>query len=289
MIVRKYPIRTSRDNWEVKFYSKHICSEKCAEITTNIPNTNIYIVQKKIDFIANKCPNYEKIQLSSVKISEFNINEPKSINGELLNTNDIIIPDSRIRIVFGFPLSIPLEAVITANDLNGFTLKNILQSIKTIYDYIYKEEERTASINTYKLTKICSDCMESDFSKYLINCDKVENIECSICCDNTNTEYISLKCEHKFHKKCILEWLNNGSNCPLCRENIKECKLCNGTFVIYYDYVGKVIPIEHRGILLNRNVTDGKFGIYAYDFNDLLLKSINYNRKHKIATLNLTI
>ena len=49
-----------------------------------------------------------------------------------------------------------------------------------------------------------------------------------------------------------------------------------------------MIPIDKRCILVNRNSTDGKFGIYAYDFNDLLLKSMKYDRKYKILTLNLS-
>ena len=51
---------------------------------------------------------------------------------------------------------------------------------------------------------------------------------CSICQENTNTnesEFINVfKCIHKFHKKCILEYLNinelYSNYCPLCRETI---------------------------------------------------------------------
>jgi len=286
MLVRKYPIRTTRDKWEIRLYSKHICSDKCSEIITNLPNSNIFVISKNPNHV---CNNLDKVLLSSVKISEFNKDFPNTIDGTLLNSDDVIIPDSRIRLIIGFPLTTPLEAVLTTDE-NGFTLKNLLQSIKNIYEYVYNEEERTASVNTYKLFKICTDCASSDFQKYLKDCiyDE-EQKECSICFDGSKNDFVMLECGHKFHKNCILEWLKNGSNCPLCRKSIKQCDLCNGTFIIYYDYVGKVIPIEQRGILLNRNCTDGKFGIYAYDFHDLLIKTIKYDRKNKIVTLNLEI
>ncbi len=61
--------------------------------------------------------------------------------------------------------------------------------------------------------------------------DKIKNIsidlnnltnntdECSICYDNNDNKYIKLiACDHEFHKKCLIKWLElNKSTCPLCR------------------------------------------------------------------------
>ena len=34
-----------------------------------------------------------------------------------------------------------------------------------------------------------------------------------------------LRCGHRYHFKCITEWINfDGKNCPLCRTNIKHCQ-----------------------------------------------------------------
>jgi hypothetical protein len=67
-------------------------------------------------------------------------------------------------------------------------------------------------------------------------------------------------------------------NCPLCRKYVYTCIECNGTGFIYYDFSGTVIPMEHRGDIINRNATNGMFGIYGYDFEHLLLKKMIYNR-----------
>ena len=37
-----------------------------------------------------------------------------------------------------------------------------------------------------------------------------------------NPDYITEKCNHKFHKKCLDVWLQNSYACPLCRGALKE-------------------------------------------------------------------
>ena len=40
-----------------------------------------------------------------------------------------------------------------------------------------------------------------------------------------NNDIIKLKCNHIFHKTCILEWLKNNSNkCPVCRKVVAKGK-----------------------------------------------------------------
>jgi hypothetical protein len=46
--------------------------------------------------------------------------------------------------------------------------------------------------------------------------------ECSICLVDfeTNDDVVSLKCNHLFHKTCIVEWSSHKAECPNCREKI---------------------------------------------------------------------
>lgn len=52
----------------------------------------------------------------------------------------------------------------------------------------------------------------------------MDHDECPICLDILNTStIITLKCKHKFHKKCIDELIKSNSYivyCPLCRKDI---------------------------------------------------------------------
>jgi hypothetical protein len=44
---------------------------------------------------------------------------------------------------------------------------------------------------------------------------------CSICLGNT-TEPFTSKCQHTFCNSCILEWITQNDECPLCRNPISE-------------------------------------------------------------------
>jgi hypothetical protein len=56
-----------------------------------------------------------------------------------------------------------------------------------------------------------------------LKCEDSDNFdECSIClCKYLKNEYKRiLKCDHKYHKKCIDKWLKQGSSaCPLCKQD----------------------------------------------------------------------
>ncbi|OWM66054.1 hypothetical protein CDL15_Pgr015480 [Punica granatum] len=51
-----------------------------------------------------------------------------------------------------------------------------------------------------------------------------DGLECSVCLSRfEDVEVLRLlpKCKHAFHVKCIDRWLENRSNCPLCRAKIE--------------------------------------------------------------------
>mgnify|MGYP001464308136 CR=1 FL=1 len=51
--------------------------------------------------------------------------------------------------------------------------------------------------------------------------DGIDNgiTNCPICLDDFNKEkeIIVLKCDHIYHKECIIEWVKMNISCPLCR------------------------------------------------------------------------
>ncbi|CAH0723774.1 unnamed protein product, partial [Brenthis ino] len=48
---------------------------------------------------------------------------------------------------------------------------------------------------------------------------KTDDINCPICLKNfhINEKAKEMPCEHHFHEKCILTWLNQTNSCPFCR------------------------------------------------------------------------
>jgi hypothetical protein len=49
----------------------------------------------------------------------------------------------------------------------------------------------------------------------------------------------------------------------------------------------QVIPMENRTTLLNRNQTNGKYGIWGHDISDLWLEGIHYNTSTNTVLLDI--
>lgn len=50
------------------------------------------------------------------------------------------------------------------------------------------------------------------------NIESDEKITCCICLNEIEKTVCSLKCNHKFHKKCVEDWLEKNPTCPICRD-----------------------------------------------------------------------
>ncbi len=62
---------------------------------------------------------------------------------------------------------------------------------------------------------------QSISSPYLISVSNNQNEECCICMDTGETNAWSmLVCGHKFHKDCVLQWIQSNHTCPICRIRI---------------------------------------------------------------------
>lgn len=49
----------------------------------------------------------------------------------------------------------------------------------------------------------------------------IEQMECAICLSSMSSEkdtaITKTECGHKFHTKCLEEWIKRSNTCPLCR------------------------------------------------------------------------
>ena len=55
-----------------------------------------------------------------------------------------------------------------------------------------------------------------------IRSEKQTKILCSICLEelDSKSNFVITSCNHSFHSDCLLKWLNNNNNCPLCRNKL---------------------------------------------------------------------
>ena len=125
--------------------------------------------------------------------------------------------------------------------------------------------------------------------KYIEHIRPLNDTECCICCcEYGEAETVSkLPCKHIFHDDCISRWFLKSGTCPVCRNNVFECEHCDGSGIINYQFIGTVIPFENRDGYMTRNLTNGTFGIYNSDIEDLFIESLKYNRLEKRMHINI--
>lgn len=304
-MTRIYPIRTCRSHWKIKIYCYHTCSDRwCSRIMLSCSDDdpNQFRLIPNPNYIDGKCSKYNKLEKTFIRLFNFDKTIPRNEFGLLYNPDAIVIPDTSFSVSLFFPFSHVFD--ISINSYTSFTLRDLLHSIKVLYTFIYDEEERTATPQTYTLKRVCNDCSQRRLSDCSSTTDPDivkslhdTNKECSICYNSFISEEedneeeqrcITLKCKHIFHEECLSRWVQSSATCPLCRLNIFECEKCVGTGIVYYTFNGVVIPVEERGEMLNRNSSNGIFGIHSYDLEDIILEDMLYDRKRKKLYLNLS-
>ena len=267
---RIYPIRITRKKWSISFFSYHKCNINC-----KLENS------KKENF---SCKSMNDIEKTCINIIDKNWEN-------ICNINQIVIPDTFFSITIYFPLSCVLDIQINSPSSNGFTLKDLLEHIQRIYNYIYNKEEQTSPPQIYQIKHECTTCKYKDDYKGYLNEIKIENDQsCVICCENyfENNIGFKLKCGHVYHKECINAWFKNCGTCPICRHVIVKCNNCDGNGYIYKYFNGIVIPKNQRGIGTHRNLTNGIYGIHSYDIDDLKINNFIYDRVLKKLEMYIT-
>lgn len=292
--LRVYPLRMTKRKWKIPIYVRHECSEKCSKIfvlNDNFEDENsaYFSFQENPDYENGKCSNYGKLEHGFVVPALFSKDAPCGADGPLYNPDEVVIPDQVIEIDIDFPLSRPITMKADFGH-SRISRKELLFAISIMYKYIYEVEERTSPSMTYAIVKDCEACIGKSAYDYVITISQKEG-DCSICLQNYGKKkVVKLPCQHMFHDKCIKIWLRDEHNnsCPLCRDFVLKCKECEGEQCAYEYHESVVIPIEHRGAVLNRNPTFGLFGIYGHDLEDLFLYNMYYDRINKKLCLGIS-
>lgn len=282
--MKLYPIRTTRDKWFISIFSHHQCNISCETLVEHIEDfislsRNPYYNVKSN--LCHRCKSHEK---SGIHLYSFDRNNPICENGsKVVDPDEIVIPDKTFSLMIHFPLSYMLSVEIHTSQM--LTRKDLIYAIKSLYQFIYEEEERTATPQLFRLNRICSKCNLNTLSEHTEEV-KEEKEECSVCYSNMESDSIKLRCSHVFHKMCISRWMKTSPTCPICRSSIFVCSKCDGTGVVFYYFTGVVVPIEERDGL-DRNLSNGIFGIHSYDFESLILGDMFYDRINRILKIDM--
>lgn len=245
------------------------------------------------DFVTNLiisddgiCQRQKKICESVVNIYSFSASSPTTIDGDLLKSEEICIKDEKIKINISFPVRTPLTVNIYSK--GGFTLSQILEKLKKIYKYMYEKEKRTSNYKKYVVHQECQKC--KTFSGIHSEIDSLpfssSQEECVVC-QEEDMNLTQLKCNHTFHSSCIKKWSENHNTCPLCRKVFYSCVDCKDTKYVKKIFRSKILPKKYRDNPFIRPDTDGYFGIYLRDFEDLNIKTLIYYKKKKTLICQL--
>jgi len=77
------------------------------------------------------------------------------------------------------------------------------------------------SLNQSVRSNVDSKTLNNIIDKLKKNVKKGIKEDCIICTDNMeNKVMIKLDCNHSFCECCILKWIKENNNCPICRKEI---------------------------------------------------------------------
>lgn len=282
----------SRNYWKIPLYCHHDCTELCANSIV-IENDEIsFGVNPNYNEDTGQCDYYNKLFPTNIHIASFDVSYPTGYYGKLYSPDLVVIPDHTFTIIAYFPFSDIVETVV--HYTKSTTLRELLSLVRNIYENMYEEEERTATAEPFSITQDC-ECISMDLEGIIDSCeveyDDKDDTSCSICYATLDTSVVNMKCNHVFHKKCIMDWINkgNGNSCPLCRCAFNTCTTCDNTRVVstVQDYI--VLPPHLREFPQYRNTTNGVYGIHTCDLQSLYISNMIYNRVCKLLQLSIVL
>lgn len=113
----------------------HKCDKHCAyDYTSTMKRI------KNPNYDGKKCEKYGEDDDSSLRIVDCN----KKSNGIIIDGDEKVISDNKIKIIIKYPLKQAFEFLFESND--GFTRMELLQLIGATYKHIYKAEQTTKPI-----------------------------------------------------------------------------------------------------------------------------------------------
>lgn len=277
-----YPIRTNRPLWSKCFFKNHICTEVC--------NTEYELIDRNFRFsFRTSCMYPQNIEPINIHLSKYT---------DFIDTT-VIIP-TNVKLLFHHPFNKPIIKEYSF-ETTPVLMSEILKVFDTIYKELYKDEEEHTTEKTYNLENPCVECKDEDYSiehidQYITQTTETTD-SCNICFEegDENNPLIKInRCNHIYHKKCLLNWYNTpktltdgdqipfSNSCPNCRKTIIYCQNCDGNLVTRETFVGKIPPYIPGRI---RVETDGPYQIHSFYYEDLSFKGIMFNTTTKILSL----
>lgn len=159
--------------------------------------------------------------------------------------------------------------------ISSYSLREFIDNIKGVYHNIYQQEKETKTDFTLECIRKCTSCKKHiNIKSY--NDYTIKNSVCGICSRNIDDIFCVKILKNSFHREC-LEKAYRRKLFILDKAETK-CKLCNKTYSFEKLKFNIVNPRYSVGF--NRSMqSNGRYGIWGYALNDLVLKEIIIENK----------
>ena len=174
-------------------------NQNCSRVISNISG-----FRNKLIIVYSHNNNYG----NNYNVQNFNINSQNNanvnndINNALLNNMGI-----NQNMNENINNSYNSNNINNSNDMNNIQKNNIVES-----EFERKKKQLILEMDEFQY-------------KHILKYDSRKETRCSICLndfDRTDIIKSFYKCEHIFHKSCLLDWLKKSNICPLCKHDLKD-------------------------------------------------------------------
>jgi hypothetical protein len=223
--------------------------------------TKLYLICNYIKNMIRPVETSKKIELGGcklTKLSDFSNNNPEFLDM-------IILPQGQYNLSIEYPIRRSVEYGLYYDD--NCKLQDLLSNIVTIYENIYHQDNETQSEFTYECIRKCTNCNKHINIK-AYNDFTLNNTYCSI-----SKEIIEDNICVRIHDKLYNQkWFVDDTIDIHKLSNIK-CKLCNQVYNFDKSVFRKMLQKKNMGFE-RYNQTNGKYGIWGFNIDELILKEI---------------
>ena len=207
-----------------------------------------YVNKIELKILLNNKITYKCLLKFTYKTNDTNDIESNTSSTILCNINDSLKQN--------FYIKLRTKINIVYDNRNNINNSNIKTMINNIIYKTINEIKKSELKKKYAFNYITTHTLIHNKK----NNKQQDNISCCICLNNicNNAGYIK-SCGHdNFHLSCILKWVKQKQECPMCRSKI----ICNTTNDFSFSkkdikfnindkkYIGKIINTIHSNIYL---------------------------------------
>jgi hypothetical protein len=134
----------------------------------------------------------------------------------------VYIYESKKGIIFSFIIDFIVIFIMNMTEI--FKIYELIKNVKMNMEIIQNSNTRHIEIRKKKNTLLIAIEIKKYEKKYLQNIldeEKKDSYICTICQEKIlNKKCCTTNCNHCFHSECLIKWLKEKHNCPLCRKEI---------------------------------------------------------------------